>query len=52
MENCKEELREIIPDNFNRIDIDNQEQRDTLLLNEKMWKMYKENLVIFETINL
>lgn len=43
MENCKEELSEIIPDNFDRIDIDNQEERDTLLLNEKMWKMYKEN---------
>jgi len=42
-EDIKEELSEVLPKNFERVDMDNQEEREALLLNEKAWKIYKEN---------
>ena len=43
MKKCREELSEILPEKFERFDMDNKSERDTLMTNEKMWKKYKEN---------
>lgn len=47
IKNAEERLSEIVPNGFIRNDMDNQEELETLAMNEKLWKKYKDNPLCF-----